>query len=139
MSLIVFQTWWSLRLEPSPQAVLQVILPHHRHARLSSISLTGHTYFPWATNYFLTTIERAASDGIFPSLREVRVREYKAEIDPIQISRFTRLGIALEFTCRYQNRFLQFVPFLLCPFFMLTSDAVRIDDNLSMISTVFSS
>jgi hypothetical protein len=59
----------------------------------------------------LTMIAQAVADGIFPSLRDVRVYEYRPQIDQAQIDQFSRLGLILEFTMRYSSRFLKYVPF----------------------------
>jgi hypothetical protein len=95
----------------TPPYNLAMFISFH-HAKLSSISLTGNHYYSFVPKY-LSAIANVASDGLLPSLRKVRVWECdEKEIDPIRISRFTRLGIALEFTYDSQNRFLQLVPFI---------------------------
>jgi hypothetical protein len=94
-----------------PPYTLAMFIPLH-HAKLSSICLTGNRYYDFVPKY-LSAIANAASDGRLPSLRKVRVWECdETEIDPILISLFTRLGIALEFTHDPHNRFLQLVAFI---------------------------
>jgi hypothetical protein len=88
-----------------------VVVSPHRHLCLSNINLIWSTYYPEATTEFLIAIAQAVADGIFPSLRDVRVYEYRPQIDQAQIDQFSRLGLILEFTMRYSSRFLKYVPF----------------------------
>jgi hypothetical protein len=81
------------------------VISPHRYLCLSNINLIWSTYYPEATTDFLTMIAQAAADGIFPSLRDIRVYEYRPQIDQAQIDRFSQLGLALEFTLRYNSRF----------------------------------
>jgi hypothetical protein len=85
------------------------VISPHRHLCLVNINLIWSTYYP-ATADFLNVIAQAASDGIFPCLRGVRVWEYRSQIDQAQINKFSQQGLTLEFTTRYKGRFLKFVP-----------------------------
>ena len=89
-----------------------VVSPRH-HRSLSNINLIWSTYYPEATTDFLTMIAQAVADGIFPSLRVVRVCEYRPQIDQAQIDQFSQLGLALEFTVDYNSKFLKYVLFSL--------------------------
>jgi hypothetical protein len=87
------------------------VVSTHRHLRASKINLIWSTYSPETTTDFLTTIAQAVADGIFPSLRAVRVYEYRSQINQAQIDQFSQLGLALEFTMRYNSRFWKYVAF----------------------------
>jgi len=80
-----------------------------RHLCLSNVNLIWSIYYPESTTDFLTMISQAAVDGIFPSLRDIRVYAYGAESDQAQIDQFSQLGVALEFTMCYDSRFLKYV------------------------------
>jgi hypothetical protein len=87
----------------------------HRHLCLSGINLVWSMNCPATTTYFLAAIAQAVSDGLFPSLHDVRVWECKVEIERAQRDKFSSLGLTLEFTARFQSRFIKCVQFCLVP------------------------
>ena len=100
---------------------ITVVLPH-RHLGLSAINLVWSINYPATTPYFLTAIAKAFSDGLFPSLHDVRVWECKVEIEQAQRDLFSSLGLTLEFTVRLQSRFIKCVQISFsAPAFSLTS------------------
>jgi hypothetical protein len=91
-----------------------LVLPH-RHLCLSGINLVWSMNCPATTTYFLAAIAKAVSDGLFPSLHDVRVWECKVEIEQAQRDLFSSLGLTLEYTARFQSRFIKCVQFRLVP------------------------
>jgi hypothetical protein len=100
---------------------ITVVLPH-RHLGLSAINLVWSINYPATTPYFLTAIAKAFSDGLFPSLHDVRVWECKVEIEQAQRDLFSSLGLTLQFTVHLQSRFIKCVQMSFsAPAFSLTS------------------
>jgi hypothetical protein len=91
-----------------------LVLPH-RHLCLSGINLVWSMNCPATTTYFLAAIAKAVSDGLFPSLHDVRVWECKVEIEQAQRDLFSSLGLTLEYTARFQSRFTKCVQSRLVP------------------------
>ena len=91
------------------------VVSPHRHLCLSNINLVWSIYCPATTTYFLAAIAKAVSDGLFPSLHDVRVWECRVEIEQAQRDLFSSLGLMLEFTTRFQSRFIKCVQFRLVP------------------------
>jgi hypothetical protein len=109
-------TFGAIILDDSAQAAM--VSPHH-HSHLSTINLLWSIYYPTVTTYFLIAISQAASDNLFPSLHEVRVWEFRGQIDQAQVALFTRMGLTLEFTERYQSGFVKSCHLLHAPFIVL--------------------
>ena len=98
------------------------VVSPHRHLCLSAINLVWSINYPETTPYFLTAIAKAVSDGVLPSLHNVRVWECKVEIEQAQSALFSSLGLTLEFTPHLQSRFLKCVQMSFsAPAFSLTS------------------
>ena len=88
-----------------------IVVSPRRHPCLFDINVIRSACFPESTIDFLSVISQAAADGIFPSLRDIRVYGFGIrQSDQAQINQFSQLGLTLEFTGRYDNKVSMYVP-----------------------------
>ena len=81
-----------------------IVVSPRRHPCLFDINVIRSACFPESTIDFLSVISQAAADGIFPSLRDIRVYGFGIrQSDQAQINQISQLRLTLEFTGYYQQ------------------------------------